>query len=104
MIIPVEWPILLFFSSLIGFAVGTRFSAYSPIVGEYSKRHPEMSGTYFSICNSFANFGSIAGIALTGMIFGMTLNFWSIFLFMAIISNLGLIALMTMDPKDYESK
>ena len=104
MLIPVPSPVLLFFSCLIGFAIGYRHSAYSPIVGQYSKRHPEMSGTYFSVANSFANLGSTLGIALTGIIFGITLNFWSIFLFMAVMSNFGLIGLMTMDPADYENK
>ena len=104
MLIPVPSPVLLFFSCLIGFAIGYRHSAYSPIVGQFSKQHPEMSGTYFSVCNSFANLGSTIGIALTGMIFGITLNFSSIFLFMAILSNFGLIAFVTMDPADYESK
>lgn len=104
MLIPVPSSVLLVFSCLIGFAIGYRHSSYSPIVGQYSKRHPEMTGTYFSVCNSFANLGSVIGIALTGMIFGITLNFWSIFLFMAVMSNFGLIAFMTMDPADYENK
>ena len=93
----------LIMSCCLGFAIGYRHSSYAAVIGEYSKKHPEMSGTYYSICNSFANIGSTVGIIITGRLFDLTGAWWTIFLFMAIISNLGLLGFYFMDPKDYES-
>ena len=97
-------PVLVFFGVLIGVALGWRHSGYSAVVGEFSKKHPEMDSTYFSICNSFTNAGSVLGLLITGIIFDMTASFAIVFIFMAFFSNLGLIAFKMMDPADYEYK
>lgn len=103
LMIPFGWVYSLVFSCLLGLSIGYRHSSYAAVIGEYSKKHPEMSGTYYSICNSFANIGSTIGIAITGILFDMTGVWWTVFLFMAIVSNLGLLGFYFMDPSDYES-
>ncbi|MHA1147199.1 MAG: MFS transporter [Promethearchaeota archaeon] len=97
-------PMLIFFGVLIGVALGWRHSSYSAVVGEFSKKHPEMDSTYFSICNSFTNAGSVIGLLITGIIFDLTASFAIVFIFMALFSNIGLIAFLMMDPADYEFK
>ncbi|MHA1489087.1 MAG: MFS transporter [Promethearchaeota archaeon] len=104
MLLPVPWPILLFFSTLVGVAIGWRHSSYAAVVTGMSKQHPEMDSTYYSVCNAFANFGGIIGMIITGMILSATASYLLVFLFMAIISNLGLIGFLMLDPKDYEVK
>jgi MFS family permease len=104
MLIPTMWTVLLFFSSLVGMAVGWRHSSYGAIVTGISKRHPEMVSTYYSITNGFANFGGILGLSLTGVILRITASYLLPFLFLAIISNIGLIAFFMLPPKVYEHK
>jgi PAT family beta-lactamase induction signal transducer AmpG len=102
MIIPTFWFILLFFASLVGLSIGWRHSSYSAIATQISKQHPEMDSTYYSLCNAFANLGTTLGLSLTGMVLDLTASFRIAFIFLAIISNIGLIVLFVMKPKDYE--
>ena len=104
MLIPTTWPILLFFSTLIGCAMGMRHSSYAGVVTEISKQHPEMDSTYYSLTNAFANFGGVFGLTFTGIILGTFASYLAVFLFMAIISNVGLIGFLMLNPKDYEVK
>jgi MFS family permease len=100
--------ILLIFAFFIGSTVGWRNSGFSAVVGEYSKMYPEMDSTYFAISTSFVNVGSTLGLMITSALFGALsgLNTFTIFaivfIFMAILSNVGIIPFYFMDPKDYE--
>ena len=78
--------------------------AFSAVIGEMSKKHPEMDGTYFAVCNSFNNLGGPIGLALTGLLFNLTASFFFVFVFMAIIQNVALIFFKLLDPIDYEYK
>ncbi|MFW9937792.1 MAG: MFS transporter, partial [Candidatus Thorarchaeota archaeon] len=104
MLIPIIWPILVFFSALIGLAVGWRHSSYAAVVTAISKQHPEMDSTYYSLCNAFANFGSTLGLTFTGIVLRLTASYLAVFLFVAIISNIGLLGFVLLSPKDYEHK
>jgi MFS family permease len=111
MIIPTDaLIILLIFAFFIGSTVGWRNSGFSAVVGEYSKMYPEMDSTYFAISTSFVNVGSTLGLIITSALFGAlsglnTFTIFSIvFIFMAILSNIGVIPFYFMDPKDYEYK
>jgi MFS family permease len=102
MIIPLAWPILLIFSSFVGIAIGWRHSSYAAVVTEISKLHPEMDSTYYSLCNAFANLGGILGLSLSGIVLELTASYIYVFIFVAVISNLGLIGFLLLNPKDYE--
>ena len=104
MMIPLEWPILVIFSTLIGCAIGWRHSSYAAVVTEISKQHPEMSSTYYSLCNAFANLGSTLGMSLTGIILSGTASYLIVFLFLAIVSNIGLGSFLLLKKEDYEHK
>ena len=104
MLIPTIWPVLLFFSTIVGLAVGWRHSSYAAVVTEISKLHPEMDSTYYSLCNAFANLGGTLGLAATGVILNLTASYLFLFFFIALISNLGLIGFALLNPKDYEHK
>ncbi|MFX1588113.1 MAG: MFS transporter [Promethearchaeota archaeon] len=104
MLLPTIWPILVFFSSLIGLAIGWRHSSYAAVVTAISKQHPEMDSTYYSLCNAFANFGSTFGLTFTGIVLRLTETYLAVFLFVAIISNIGLLGFVLLSPKDYEHK
>lgn len=102
MLIPAAWIILLCFSILVGCAVGWRQSSYAGVVTEISKQHPEMDSTYYSLTNAFANLGGVIGLSLTGVILRIFASYLAVFLFIAIVSNLGLIGFSMLNPKDYE--
>ena len=104
MIIPFHVNILLFISGVIGVGIGWRHASYSAVVGEMSKKYPEMDSTYFSLANSLANGGSALGLFLTGRIYAMVGQYWVVFLIMAIINNFGLIPFLAMKSEDYEIK
>ena len=104
MMAPLEWHILLIFSSFVGIAIGWRHSSYAAVVTEISKQHPEMSSTYYSMCNAFANLGSIVGMSLTGIILTATASYLIVFLFLAIGGNIGLLAFLMIKREDYEHK
>ena len=107
-LIPTVVPILIFFAFLIGSSAGWRNSSYSAVIGQISMLYPEVDSTYYATCNSFNNIGTVIGLQLTGFLFGAlaelsTYKIYAIiFIFMVIISNIGLIPFLTMDPKDYE--
>jgi MFS family permease len=102
MIIPTFWIILLFFAAMTGVGMGWRHSAYSAVLGELSKRYPEMDSTYFSIANSFVNIGTAVGLTVIGIVFEQTGSFIIGFLLMAIFNNLGLFPFLLLKSKDYE--
>lgn len=104
MIIPTTWPVLLGISTLVGCAIGWRHSSYAAIATEISKKHPEMDSTFYSLCNAFANMGGILGLSLSGIVLSSTESYIILFIFLAIISNLGLIGILLLDKKDYELK
>lgn len=104
MTLNLHWIYLLSFACLVGLAVGWRHSSMVAIAGEFAKNHPEMDSTYFSVANSFTNMGSIIGLVLTGIIFSNTGSFLIVFIFMAVISNFGLIPFLLIKSKDYEYK
>jgi len=96
--------LLLIIASLVGAGMGWRHSSYSAVAGEMSKRHPEMDSTYLSICNSFSNLGGSLGLALTGLLFGIAGSYIFIFLFLALIQNIGILPFFLLNPMDYEYK
>jgi len=110
LLLPVPIPILLFFALLIGTASGWVWGAYSAIAGEYSKKYPELAGTYFSICVSFINMGLVFGFILTGIIFNVVSTtttdilviYGTLFIFMAILQSIGFIPFLMMDKNQYE--
>jgi len=104
LLIPASWELLLFFALIIGFALGWRQAAYSAVVGQLAKKHPEMDSTYLSIANSFTNFGATLGLILAGVIFQIFGTYVMLFIFLALISNLSLIPFWTIDSEDYEHK
>jgi PAT family beta-lactamase induction signal transducer AmpG len=97
-------PLLLFFASLTGAALGWRRSSASAILSEMSKQHPEMDATYFSVAMAFANIGASLGLAITGILLNITQDYLSTFLILAIISLIVIIPLLLMNPIDYEYK
>lgn len=107
-LIPTIVPILIFFAFLIGSSAGWRNSSYSAVVGQISTLYPEVDSTYYATCNSFTNIGTVLGLQITGILFGAlegldTYTIYAIiFIFMAIISNIGIIPFLTMDSKEYE--
>jgi MFS family permease len=104
MLIPLAWPILLAFSALVGCAIGWRHSSYAAVATEISKKHPEMDSTFYSMCNAFANIGGTLGMSLTGIFLSTTGSYLMVFLFLAVISNLGLIGFLLLDSKNYEHR
>jgi MFS family permease len=112
LLIPAPIPILIIIAMFVGIASGWIFSAYSAVAGEYSQKYPEMDSTYFSICVSFINFGTLLGLVLTGIIFNMVSKITSdtlfiygtLFVFMIIVESIALIPFLTMDRKQYEYK
>ena len=95
--------IIMFFAILVMFGFGLRFSSYSAIIGAMSKQHPEMDSTYFSLCNSFANFGMVIGLVISGILFDMIDgSFAIIFIFLALIQLACLIPFLLLDKQDYE--
>lgn len=111
-IIPVPLIFTLILAAFLGATWGSRNSSYTAVAGEYSKQYPDMDSTYFSICNSFANIGTVLGLTIVGMIFQAAAEtasdiyviFGIVFLSLAILQNLGLIFFLMLDPKDYEFK
>ncbi len=107
-LIPSIVPILIFFAFLIGSSAGWRNSSYSAVVGQISTLYPEVDSTYYATCNSFVNIGTVIGLQLTGILFSAleglsTYTIYAIlFIFMVIISNIGIIPFLTMDSKEYE--
>jgi MFS-type transporter involved in bile tolerance (Atg22 family) len=63
-----------------------------------------MSSTYYSLCNAFANLGSTLGMSLTGIILSGTASYLIVFLFLAIVSNIGLGSFLLLKKEDYEHK
>ena len=110
--IPVPATFLLIFAFLAGSGSGLAHSAFGSISSGYSKEYPELRGSYFALSASFVNFGTMLGLSLTGTMLNfmstVTSNFYVIyavvFLFMALISNIGIIPFLTLDPKIYEVK
>jgi MFS family permease len=102
------WWILLIFALIVGSTNGWRNSGFSAIVGQISAQYPEVDSTYYATCNSFANIGTVIGLLLTNVILGVLegmqffLIFSVIFIFMSIISNLGIIPFLFMIPEEYE--
>ncbi|MFX1411220.1 MAG: hypothetical protein ACFFA6_12795, partial [Promethearchaeota archaeon] len=107
-LIPTIVPILIFFAFLIGSSAGWRNSSYSAVIGQISTLYPEVDSTYYATCNSFNNIGTVIGLQLTGFLFGAlegldTYTIYAIiFIFMVIISNIGIIPFLTIDSKEYE--
>ncbi|TFG00308.1 MAG: MFS transporter [Promethearchaeota archaeon] len=107
-IIPSPWWVLLIFALLVGSTNGWRNSGFSAIVGQISAQYPEVDSTYYATCNSFANIGTVIGLLMTTLILGVLegleyfLIFSVLFVFMALISNLGIIPFLFMDPEEYE--
>ncbi len=95
--------IIMFFAILVMLGFGIRFSSYSAIIGAMSKQHPEMDSTYFSLCNSFANFGMVIGLVISGILFDIIDgSFAIIFIFLALLQLSCLIPFLLLDKQDYE--
>ena len=111
-LIPAEWFILLAFAFIIGASSGWSNSSFSAIASEYSKKYPEATSTYHSICTSFINLGSQIGLIIMGIVFsifsGISMNirlmFGIIFIVMIFLSNLALIPFLLLDRNQYEYK
>ena len=107
-LIPAPWFILIIFAFIIGSSAGWRNSAFSAVIGSIAKSFPEMDSTYYATCNSFTNIGSVLGLQLTSLLFTTLVGFPTftiyaiIFLFMAILVNVGLIPFKLIDSKEYE--
>ena len=112
LLIPVSVVILLIFVIIVGTASGWSHSSFGAIASGYSREYHELRSSYFALSASFVNFGTMLGLTLTGTIFelmsGITsdtyLIYSVVFIFMAILSNIGIIAFLTLDPKTYEHK
>ncbi|MHA1328989.1 MAG: MFS transporter [Promethearchaeota archaeon] len=111
-LIKAPWYILLIFAFIIGISMGWKNSAFSSVSSQYSKIYPEAPSTYFSICTSFINFGSQIGLIVTGIVFNsvakittdVSIIFGTVFIVMAILSNVSLIPFLLMKRELYEYK
>ncbi len=112
LLVPSPLPVLIFFACLVGIASGWIFSAFTAVAGEYAKQYPKFTSTYFSICVSFINFGTLLGMVLTGIMFntlsGTTSDtlmiYGTIFIFMIILESVALIPFLMLDREQYEYK
>jgi len=112
LLIPVPVVILLIFVIIVGSASGWSHSSFGAIASGYSREYHEVRSSYFALSASFVNFGTMLGLVLTGIIFDSMSEITSdtyliysvVFIFMAILSNIGIIAFLTLDPKTYEHK
>jgi len=112
LLIPVSVVILLIFVIIVGSASGWSHSSFGAIASGYSREYHEVRSSYFALSASFVNFGTMLGLILTGIIFELMSEITSdtyliysvVFIFMAILSNVGIIAFLTLDPKTYEHK
>jgi PAT family beta-lactamase induction signal transducer AmpG len=112
LLIPVSVIILLIFVMIVGAASGFSHSSFGSIASGYSREYQEVRSSYFALSASFVNFGTMLGLTLTGTIFelmsGITsdtyLIYSIVFIFMAILSTIGIIPFLTLDPKIYEYK
>ncbi len=112
LVIPAPVIFLLIFGVFVGFSYGWGFSSYTAIASEYAQQYPEMDGTYYSICVSFVNFGTLVGLILAGMVFSTVSRtstnigeiYGILFIFASIISLLTLIPFLMLDRKQYEYK
>ncbi len=112
LILPVPIVAILVFCGILGCALGWRNGAVFAILGNYSKRYPEIDSTYFSICMAFSNLGTILGLTLTGFLFTEVANissdflviYGTVFIFMAFLQNIGLLFFKLLDPNEYEYK
>ena len=104
MLISADVIFLLIIGVFVGAGMGWRHSSYSAVAGEFSKKHPEMDSTYLSICNSFSNLGGAVGLAIAGVLFDVTASYVFLFVFLALIQNIGIIPFLLMDKLDYEFK
>jgi len=110
--IPVPAILLLIFAFLAGSGSGLIHSAFGSIASGYSREYPELRSSYFALSASFVNFGTMLGLSLTGIMLNfmstVTSNFYIIyavvFIFMALLSNIGIIPFLTLDSKIYEIK
>ncbi|GAJ02295.1 unnamed protein product, partial [marine sediment metagenome] len=111
-LIPAEWFVLLVFAFIIGASSGWSNASFSAVASEYSKKYPEATSTYYSICTSFINFGSQIGLIIMGIVFStvsgastdIRLSFGIIFIVMIFLSSLALIPFLLLDRKQYEYK
>ncbi|MFX0000182.1 MAG: MFS transporter [Candidatus Hodarchaeota archaeon] len=107
-LIPVSVPIMIIFAFFIGSSAGWRQAGFSAVIGQISTKYPEVDSTYFATCNSFTNLGAVLGLQITGLLFsGLTglstyAIYASIFVFMVLMSNLGLIPFLTINSNEYE--
>ena len=107
-LIPAPWFILIIFAFIIGSSAGWRNSAFSAVIGSIAKSFPEMDSTYYATCNSFTNIGSVIGLELTSLLFTTLVGvptfaiYAIIFVFMAILVNVGLIPFKMIDSNEYE--
>ncbi len=112
LLIPVSVVILLIFVIIVGAASGWSHSTFGSIASGYAREYHEVRSSYFALSASFVNFGTMLGLTLTGIIFELMSEITSdtyliysvVFIFMAILSNVGIIAFLTLDPKIYEHK
>lgn len=112
LLIPVSVVILLIFVIIVGSASGWSHSSFGAIASGYSREYHEVRSSYFALSASFVNFGTMLGLVITGIIFELMSEITSdtyliysvVFIFMAILSNVGIIAFLTLDPKIYEHK
>ena len=112
LLLPVSVPILLIFAFFVGFAGGWGFASFTAIAAEYSQQYPEFDSTYYSICVSFVNFGTMLGFIFTGIMFSTVTRtitdirviYGIIFISMAISYIVILIPLLLMDRQQYEYK
>lgn len=112
LLIPVSVVILLIFVIIVGSASGWSHSSFGAIASGYSREYHEVRSSYFALSASFVNFGTMLGLIITGIIFELMSEITSdtyliysvVFIFMAILSNVGIIAFLTLDPKTYELK
>ncbi len=110
LLIPVPVILLLIFSAIVGFSNGWGFSSYTAIASEYSQQYPEMDSTYYSICVSFVNFGTLVGLILAVIVFSTVSRtttdireiYGILFIFTSIISILALIPFLMLDRDQYE--
>ncbi|MFW9902384.1 MAG: MFS transporter [Candidatus Thorarchaeota archaeon] len=112
LLIPVSVVILLIFIIIVGSASGWSHSSFGSIASGYAREYHEARSSYFALSASFVNFGTMLGLTLTGIIFELMSEITSdiyfiysvVFIFMAILSNVGIIPFLTLDREIYELK
>lgn len=104
--------VLFIFAGIVGSSSGWSNAAFSAVASQYSKQYPEATSTYYSICTSFINFGTMLGLSFTGIVFSsistitsdVLVVYGTVFITMIILSSIALIPFLLLNRNIYELK